>query len=1030
MSNLSPEFREYEADDLEADDLEALMDEGSEPQIHTGDEFDLHPQSESTVDSLDDLRRLCHIPPEVEMIVPEPFESPESGREGYCCAYEIYFKGCGLFFPLPEILLTYLNHLGIAFSQMSPNMLRYLLCTFTVAAEAGYSLGLCELLELFQARESRTSGYYALYPIADRNLIDGLPLKDNAWRKFWFFFRINNFSTQSSSELLRIQWSSNLGPQIRPVPSVDFLNFYKAVVERPVNWNSFTLERIHGAGFSVRMGLTNLVDPPPAGIDLSSLNARDRRKIKEANKKIKDQISLVGKNKKNATSTGDDKVYRKTLLVDDGSLEGSKSMAVAVNNAPPSTPAADNVVAATAEEEGVTGDSSLIKKRKAEELEPLLQGRPRNTRKGKAAPSNPSIPESAEAQDGLIVSEPRTCSQSFISIRCFHTRSGKKLPSFEWWKPEIKKMYISHSFNSSQATLDLNGIINYYEEELAKVSKRAAIAEKEIEKLQSSSRLVQETTGLDSARQEEIERLKKSDEETRKILIETKQRLETALTDHNLAKSAIELLRSELDRVKTAAEELERKNQSLSELNDRDVRKLSHDAWKEVKGAGQKFLLAVQEFITADKAWNKLSSERDEMKSNLDLIKDIEEGSVNMAEEKETVGAELAETEAKLANAPQPYLDLQQFASEFADSPPLTEPNIGLSLDEMMLTGSHRAHFNEFGTNVDKISLERTQGFSGKDPATSSIMEDDSKPRSETPQDASSLIPEVVFETQDATAGGAPVSSQGEPSDPNPPRFPSGEFLFPMGDGFTPQGVVIPCFLSSMSKEEKIECHEFMEQITERYVFLCSERQRLGRKRRVLEDRIARTERKIRRLESDVHNWEKRGFDSIARIPSCLREHIRFLKKHWDIYQEGLEPGEHESGDDLPGAPDIELTKTGRTGEPEGLRILRKGTSIKVPIVLIERLSAQDRVKAEEFINKLIIRHDELEDERKEVRKRKRELGKRCLDIARELYRLEAHPSDWIELGLQEYGNMPGCIMSIVDLAGQGAELFRNSRPF
>ncbi|KAG7599149.1 hypothetical protein ISN44_As06g033470 [Arabidopsis suecica] len=134
--------------------------------------------------------------------------------------------------------------------------------------------------------------------------------------------------------------------------------------------------------------------------------------------------------------------------------------------------------------------------------------------------------------------------------------------------------------------------------------------------------------------------------------------------------------------------------------------------------------------------------------------------------------------------------------------------------------------------------------------------------------------------------------------------------------------------------------------------------------------------------------------------------------------------------DDLPGEPDIELTKTGRADEPEGSRILRKGTSIQVPIVLIERLSAQDRVKAEEFINKLITRHDELEDEKKEIKKKRRELGKRCLDIARELHCLEAHPSDWIELGLQEYGNMPGCIMSIVDLAGQGAELFCNSRPF
>ncbi|KAG7557014.1 hypothetical protein ISN44_As11g030150 [Arabidopsis suecica] len=612
MSNLSSEFCEYEVDDLET-----LMGDGSEPQIHTGNGFDIHPQSESTVDSLDDLRKLCHIPPEVEMIVSEPFESPESGREG---------------------------------------------------------------------------------------------------------------------------------PQIRPAPSIDFLNFYKAVLERPVNWNSFTLERIHGAGFSVRMGLTNLVNPPPAGIDLSS----------------------------------------------------SKSMAVAVSNASPSIPAADNVVAATVEEEGLANDSSLMKKRKVEELEPLPQGRPKSTRKGRGAPSNLPIPEPAEAQDanpdsgtvsrgplgsgmlpprrprgntsrvrsspnsGLVARASSQADKEKIGnmFRCFHTRAGKKLPSFDWWKPDVKRMYISHSFHSSQATLDVNGIVNFYEEELAKVSKKVAAAEGEIEKLQSSNRLVQETAGLDSVRREEIEKLERSGEETRKTLIETEQKLETALADHNFAKGEIELLRSELNKVKAAAEELERKNESLSELKDRDVRKISHDARKEVKGAGQKFLLAVQEFIAADKAWNKLNSERDEMKSNLDLIKEIEDGKVDLDEEKETVGAELAETEAKLNTAPQPYLNLQQFASEFADSPPLTEPNIGSSLDEMMLTGSPSAHFNEFGTNVDRISSGRAQEPFDQGFVTSSIMGDEVELRNETPQDISSLNPEVVLATQDDDVGGALVSSQ------------------------------------------------------------------------------------------------------------------------------------------------------------------------------------------------------------------------------------------------------------------------------
>ncbi|XP_020874136.1 uncharacterized protein LOC110226539 [Arabidopsis lyrata subsp. lyrata] len=546
------------------------------------------------------------------------------------------------------------------------------------------------------------------------------------------------------------------------------------------------------------MGLTNPVDPPPARIDLSSLNARDMRKIKEANKNIKDQISLVGKDKKNATSTGDDKVYRKTLLVDDGSLEGSKSMAVAVINASPSIPAADNMAAATVEEEDLASDTSLMKKRKAEELGPLPQGRPKSTRKGRAAPSNLPIPEPAEALDanpdsgtvlkeslgsgmlpprrprgntsrvrsspnsGLVARASSQADKEKIGnmFRFFNTRVGKKLPSFDWWKPDIKKMYISHSFHSSQATLDVNGIVNFYEEELAKVSKKVAAAKGEIEKLQSSSRLVQESAGLDSARQEEIERLERSGEETRKTLIETEQKLETALADHNFAKGEIELLRSEHNKVKAAAEELERKNESLSELKDCDVRKISHDARKEVKGAGQKFLLVVQELIAADKAWNKLNSERDEMKSNLDLIKEIEDGKVNLAEEKETVGAELAETVAKLNTAPQPYLNLQQFASEFFDSPPLTEPNIGLSLDEMVLTGSPRAHFNEFGTNVDRISSGRAQGLFDQGLVISLIMGHDVESRNETPLDASSLNPEVVLATQDDDVGGAFVSCQ------------------------------------------------------------------------------------------------------------------------------------------------------------------------------------------------------------------------------------------------------------------------------
>ncbi|KAL9281286.1 hypothetical protein AtEden1_Chr5g0118651 [Arabidopsis thaliana] len=50
-------------------------------------------------------------------------ESPEDHRHGYFCVYEIYFNGCRLTFPHPEALVCYLEALGIALPQLTPNLL-------------------------------------------------------------------------------------------------------------------------------------------------------------------------------------------------------------------------------------------------------------------------------------------------------------------------------------------------------------------------------------------------------------------------------------------------------------------------------------------------------------------------------------------------------------------------------------------------------------------------------------------------------------------------------------------------------------------------------------------------------------------------------------------------------------------------------------------------------------------------------------------------------------------------------------------
>lgn len=104
-----------------------------------------------------------------------------------------------------------------------------------------------------------------------------------------------------------------------------------------------------------------------------------------------------------------------------------------------------------------------------------------------------------------------------------------------------------------QATLDINSIIDHYEEELVKVSKRDAATEREIENLQSTGLLVKETADRGLARRERIQQLEKFGEEAKKNLAKTEQRLKIALADHDLAKDEIEHLKAELIKVKSVA---------------------------------------------------------------------------------------------------------------------------------------------------------------------------------------------------------------------------------------------------------------------------------------------------------------------------------------------------------------------------------------------------------------------------------------------------------------------------------------------
>jgi len=173
-----------------------------------------HYQSTCTLQSLNRLGELCRIPAEVmkDLQTPEPTESPEDHRPGFFCVYEIYFKGCGLTFPLPEALVRYLAALEIALPQLTPNLLWTILGIITIAAEAGYVIGVPELNELLNVRRSsKKVGYFSAYPNANRNLISHLPNKDENEHHPWFLVKKSPTSIGNLPDLLPSKWTTKPG---------------------------------------------------------------------------------------------------------------------------------------------------------------------------------------------------------------------------------------------------------------------------------------------------------------------------------------------------------------------------------------------------------------------------------------------------------------------------------------------------------------------------------------------------------------------------------------------------------------------------------------------------------------------------------------------------------------------------------------------------------------------------------------------------------------------------------------------------
>ncbi|KAG7564371.1 hypothetical protein ISN44_As10g011370 [Arabidopsis suecica] len=603
-----------------------------------------HYMSTCTLQSLNQLRELCQIPSGImaESMLPGPMESPEDHRDGYFCVYEVYFKGCGLTFPLPEALVRYLAALEIALPQLTPNLLRTILGIITVAAEAGYIVGVPELNELLSVR---------------------------------------TFTAPT-------------------LPSEEFIGFFKIILEGETLWNSFTLERFIEANRKLRMSppdQLHRLPPPPStqGMSARALTAKRKALSKPITEACKE-------NKEFLATAIDKKDYSRTLLVNDGTAEGARSAGAfrltphrerRGDRSPRGTrsPRRDSPRPSSRDDFSNEPLKNLIRKKRdmsshssssprREKSKPRTDRSPRSSpSSGTMAPPPPVAVSSSSQPSGEKTNQSAALKKEGSGSRDASSKSkpvlvpqAKSLSGLPWKKKvvssdaskpgRVRSCRISTSgalqfvnatyFMQRQANGELNDMVEHYEGLLLSREQEINTWKGKLSTLEADLR---SSSGSKHELEDQVDSLTSELGTIKRELSESESTAYTLINQFA---------------------ELDAKYKAITKLRDSELAKSASKARKEVKGHGMELIQGAIRFMQTEKARSMLESDIKEHESNLILLDQIHEEGFSEERERSELTTSLSEKRSCLAAIPASSFNSQQFEEFFTESPPLGESGL------------------------------------------------------------------------------------------------------------------------------------------------------------------------------------------------------------------------------------------------------------------------------------------------------------------------------------------------------------------
>ncbi|XP_024009734.1 meiosis-specific protein ASY2-like [Eutrema salsugineum] len=181
-------------------------------------------------------------------MAPGPEDRPWRALEGWVTLYEAWFSLCHLWVPLPRLLTDYVDRRCIAFSQILPAGIRFMVATLLFGSEVGVDVDWRFFEEMTTVQKNKSiPGTYTIKARKDCSLVYPVN-RTSSWEASFFYAKVDEALVVDTTRDFRNDWSSSIerNVQLEAFPE----NFHVNIQIRAVgiqHWPDIHRRRVEAA---------------------------------------------------------------------------------------------------------------------------------------------------------------------------------------------------------------------------------------------------------------------------------------------------------------------------------------------------------------------------------------------------------------------------------------------------------------------------------------------------------------------------------------------------------------------------------------------------------------------------------------------------------------------------------------------------------------------------------------------------------------------------------------------------------------